>query len=196
MNINALGIKRLAAHYLRYDLVCPIIGLEVASSLASTYNNGGLADILAVSKQGYLIEVEVKISLSDMKADRKKPKHEYYRKLCEIPYNNKQRRWGKIVEVEPEEYPTHMFYFAIPHRLLNNAKLLCEDMYPYAGLLTDVTTVWSNQPSTTKMAVRREAKILNHRKLSLLEATRMAKGQSATIVRLLDQIAKMDNNLD
>jgi len=191
--MDSFELKCLVSHYLRYDLVCPVIGLEVSSSLASTYNNGGMADLLAVNKNRHLIEVEVKISLADMKADRKKAKHEYYRKLCGMPYNNKQRYFGELIEIEPEEYPTHYFYFAVPHELLNDAKLLCEDMYPYAGLLTDVTTAWSDGTSTTGVAVRRGAKILNPRKLTLLEATRLAKGQSATIVRLMNEINKRNN---
>jgi hypothetical protein len=188
--MDSFELKCLVAHFLRYDLTCPVIGLEVSSSLASTYNDGGAADVLAVNKNRYIIEVEVKISLADMRADRKKAKHEYYRKLCGMTYNTKHKRFGQIVEIEPEEYPTHWFYFAVPHELFNDAKILCENIYPYAGLLTDVTTSWSDGTKTTDAKVRREARTLNHRKITLAEAIRLARGQSATVVRLMKEIAR------
>ncbi len=182
MKMDSGEIKRLVAHYLRYDLQCPILALEVASGLDTSFNDGGSADLLAMNQKRYLIEVEVKISIADFKADRKKGKHEYFRNLCELPYNNQQVRFGEILTIEPRSYPTHHFYFAVPYDLANETKLLCEEMYPYAGLLTNEEGYYGN------IMVRRQPKVLSREKLTLLQATRLAKGQSATLVRLLDEV--------
>ena len=180
-------MKRLIARYLRYDLACPVLALECASSLDTSFNDGGAADLLAVDKKGYLIEVEVKISIADFKADRKKGKHEYYRKLIGLPYNNQKRRFGQAVTIEPKSYPTHQFYFAVPYEIANKAKLLCDNFYPYAGLLTNREDWYGN------ISVQRSPTILCHSKLTLLQATRLAKSQSATLVRLLDEISNWKN---
>lgn len=175
-------MKRFVAHYLRYDLQCPVLGLEVASSLATSFNDGGSADVIAINKRRYLIEVEIKISLVDLKADRRKNKHEYYRKCCELPYNNQQMRFGQVLTIEPPRYPTHLFYFAVPYNLADDALLICEGMFPYAGLLTNQETYYGN------IIIRRPAQILSRDKLTLREIMRVVKGQSATIVRLLDEV--------
>ena len=180
-------MKRLIARYLRYDLLCPILALECASSLNTSYNDGGSADLLAVDKKGYLIEVEVKVSMVDFRADRKKDKHEYYRKLIGLSYNNQKRRFGQIVTIEPQSYPTHWFYFAVPFGIANKAKLLCDNSYPYAGLLTNREDWYGN------ISVQRSPTLLCHSKLTLLQATRLAKSQSATLVRLLDEISNWKN---
>jgi len=189
--MDAEDIKRIVARYLRYDCGCPILALECPSSLASSFNNGGAADLLAVNKQGRLIEVEVKISLADMKADKRKGKHEYYRKVMGMPYKNTQIRFGQKVTIEPQSYPTHQFYFAVPFDLGNDAKTLCENMYPYAGLLVQGNYYYGS------ISVERKATILSKEKIGLLEATKLAKAQSGTLVRLLEELAfykKKQNN--
>lgn len=175
-------MKALIARYLRYDLQCPVLGLEIASSLATSYNDGGSADVLAVNKKRYLIEVEVKTSLADMKADRRKLKHEYYRKCIGMPYKNTAMRFGKGEPKEPKAYPTHLFYFAVPYELANEAVTLCENLYPYAGLLTNKQHFYGN------IVIEKQPQILNRERLSLLQMARIAKGQSATLVRLLEVV--------
>ena len=187
--MDSTEMKRLIAHYLRYDLGCPILATETASSLNTSFNDGGSADLLAVNKRGYLIEVEVKISLADLRADRKKSKHEYFRKLIGLPYKNTQMRFGQEVAREPSIYPTHFFYFAVPFEISNESKLICDELYPYAGLLSNQRDWYGNVFS------RKEPKRLNPSKISLLQATRLAKAQSATIVRLMDEMANLKNYL-
>jgi len=186
--MDSSEMKRIIARYLRFDLGCPILGIEIASSLATSYNDGGSADVLAVDKKGYLIEVEVKVSIADFKADRKKGKHEYYRKLCGLPYKNQRVRFGKLEVIEPKNYPTHHFYFAVPNEIANKAKMICDNLYPYAGLLTNHSDWYGN------ISVKKKPTVLAQNKLTLLQATRLAKGQSATLVRLLDDIAYLKNN--
>lgn len=181
--MDAFEIKRIIARYLRYDIQCPILGLECSSMLNTSYNDGGAADLIAVDKNRYIIEVEVKISIADMKADRRKEKHEYYRKCMGLPYKNTRKRFNQIVVIEPHTYPTHKFYFAVPWDIGNEAQLLCEDQYPYAGLLTNEKHHYGN------VTQRRPATILNKEKSSLLNLTKLAKSQSATIVRLMDEIS-------
>lgn len=182
--MDALEIKRTIARYLRYEMQCPIIALELNPRLTAS-NDGGLADLLAVDKTGHIVEVEVKVSLADFKADRRKEKHEAFRKYAELPYKGRKVRYFTAKEriLEPRVYFTNRFYFAVPHDLGNEVKLYCDRAYPYAGVFTIGEYFYGN------VSVHRQPKKLYPNKISLLEATRLAKGQSATIVRLLDELA-------
>jgi len=71
--LKSFQLKRIMVKYLRYKCAYPLIALECNSTLGTSYNDNGAADILAINKNRHLIEIEVKISLSDLKADRKKP---------------------------------------------------------------------------------------------------------------------------
>ncbi len=73
IKINADGIKAAVATYFRYTCQHPIIAFEAPGA-------GGVADVLVVTRSRRLIEIEVKVSLSDLRRDVKKSKHRYYQK--------------------------------------------------------------------------------------------------------------------
>ena len=185
-------IRNRIARYLRYERNCPVLALECPCRLASTYNNGGAADLLAVDNTRHVIEVEIKVSISDLRADRKKEKHEYFRKLHGMPYKQrKQRYFGDTRLNEPLEYPTHLFYYAFPEELINQATPICDDLFPYAGILYPSISIYGtsvNRIEREFIVVKKKAKPLHNGKISLKQITILTKHQSGTLVRLLDEI--------
>lgn len=169
-----------------------MLALECPCRLASTYNDGGAADLLAVDNTRQVIEVEIKVSISDLRADRKKEKHEYFRKLHGMPYKQKKNRYfGDIRLREPLEYPTHLFYYAFPEELINSATPICDDLFPYAGILYPSVSVYGygeHKYERNFVAVKKKAKPLHNGKISLKQITILTKHQSGTLVRLLDEI--------
>ncbi|MDO8635865.1 MAG: hypothetical protein Q7R34_06405, partial [Dehalococcoidia bacterium] len=88
--------------YWRFIYGCPIIALEYSY---------GAADVLAVGENGMVIETEVKVSIGDLKRDIEKTKHRSFLKgssrFC------------------------HYFYFAVPKAIAEEAKEVCNRIYPY-----------------------------------------------------------------
>lgn len=91
-------------------------------------------DFLLVKENGYIYDIEIKISKSDFKADFKKKKHEvlksgfitaqsYYTRTEE----DKLVRYNKGDKVEIER--PNRFYFCVPENLITK-----EDVPDYAGL--------------------------------------------------------------
>lgn len=77
--------------------------------LVSTECGNYSSDVLAVDKDGTFTEIEVKVSLTDFKADFKKPKH----KIFEHATTLKEMAWDKKFAFVP-----HQFYFAVPESLV------------------------------------------------------------------------------
>lgn len=170
--MNSEQLKAVIASYWRYVRQCPVIALEASSSLSS-YGGDELADVLAVNKNRFLIETEVKVSLADLRRDHLKSKHYYFR-------NNLSR------------YPVRHFYFAVPRDIANDAKLICDDLYPYAGVLgTDGLDEYG-------VLIYREAKPLSSKQLNYPQVLRIIFSQSATVCRLakkVDEMTRASQNL-
>jgi len=65
--MNSLEIKAALLQYYRYDRQYKLVALE-----SYHFHN---ADVVCVNNRGWIIETEIKISISDMKADLSKSKH-------------------------------------------------------------------------------------------------------------------------
>jgi len=184
--ISALQLKHMAACWLRYNRQCPLVALEANSQLAP-FSDGGLADLLAVTPDRHLIEVEVKLSIADFRKDREKEKHQGLRKLARLEYSQiKEIKSGSVLRHEPRTYPTHLFYFAVPYELGRQVAEECDELYPYAGVLgfRKVKHYW--HPSVRNF---RKARTLSKNKLTLYQVAHMAKEQSGTLCRLLGKLA-------
>jgi hypothetical protein len=165
-------IKAVIASYWRYVKQCPVIALEANSDLSS-YSGAEMADVLAVNKNRFLIETEVKISLADLKRDAGKSKHRHFRE-----------GWFK--------YPTHHFYFATPKDIANAAKLICDDLFPYAGVLG------TDGLNELGVIVYRNPKQLARKKLTYPQILRLIFSQSGTVCRLsrkVDDLLRVQKNL-
>ncbi len=161
--ITADSIKAVIASYWRYVRQCPVIALEVNSALSS-YSDGERADVLAVNKNRYLIETEVKITLADLRRDAEKVKHRDF------------RGFGCIARY---------FYFAVPRDIANDAKLICDRLYPYAGILG------TNGLDEYGVEIYREAKPLGGKRLTYPQVLRIIFSQSSTVCRLAKKVEEL-----
>lgn len=159
--MTADEVKAVVLAYWRYSRQCPLVAIEGWCEL-STY--GELADVLAVTKDRRLIETEVKVSLADLKSDIKKHKHEWFERGTSCLNR------------------TNYFYFAVPIDIANQAKLIIDDMYPYAGLLG--CKMYKSTAQITIADIYRKPQALSTAKLDIKSLISMVKTQSATICRL------------
>ncbi len=140
--------------YWRYVRGCPIIALEYFY---------GFADVLAVSENGMVIETEVKVSIADLKRDKEKPKHRSFSR--------------------GSSRHCHYFYFAVPAAIAEEAKEVCHELYPYAGLLSVGTwepKTYERAPVFTILAAKR----FPAEKFTNVEIMRLARGMSNTLCNM------------
>jgi len=160
--MNSETIKACIAAYWRYERQCPLVAFEAASRL--DWGWGELADVLAVDKERYLIETEIKVSLSDFRKDKHKPRHWYFRR-------------------NDGDYPASYFYFAVPKEIANQVSLDCDQIYPYAGVLG-----CPKGTNEVEVDVYRNPKRLNGKRLSMKQVIYMVRSQTATLCRLAKKV--------
>jgi hypothetical protein len=153
MSINADEIKGYVAGHFRYDKQCALIAFEAGDNCSSW---GEPADVLVVTDARLLYEIEVKISISDLKHDMVKRKHTYFAN-------------GN------EKHAVNRFYFAVPKEIAEEALSIIEKMYPYAGLLS-VRGGFVDH--------KKQARILHTKKLSFRQIYELTRQQSGTLCRL------------
>jgi hypothetical protein len=163
--LSSDDIKAAVASYFRYVRQFPLVAFESGPDLVSAWRPSNQADILAIDKHRMLYEVEVKISLSDLKANRKKQEHYDY-----------SRGYSHFV---------HMFYFAVPYDLGNQAKLVISDFFPYAGILT------IEGVNDTDVCCTRNPRVLSLQQADLKHLVRMSYNQSGTLCRLAAKVSEL-----
>lgn len=164
MKIISDDIKATIASHFRYQKQFPFVALEGNCQLKS-FNDYGQADVLVVTKDRHLIEVEVKVSISDLRKDRNKIKHRHFRD-------------------GDDSYPAKYFYFAVPRDIANQACLICDSLFPYAGVLGTDGQNWAD------VNYYRTAKALAGQKLTFKQILYMVRAQSATVCRLAEALAE------
>jgi len=170
--VSSDQIKAVIASYWRYVRQCPVIALETNSNLSS-YAGEEKADVMAVDSERYLIETEVKLNLADMKRDIKKAKHRDFRE-------NRMRTVARY------------FYFAVPKSIANEAVLLCDNFFPYAGVLG------SDGGSEWLVRSYRQPQPLAGKRLTYSQALRLIFSQSSTVCRLakkVEELLRVQKNL-
>lgn len=109
MKLEKLPARKAKAkifYWLRLDQRCAFIATECG---------GWSADVLGVNEKK-LIEVEIKVSKSDLLGDHRKHKHAYYnKKMSAYGFSEYEHRW----------YPTH-FYYAVPEKLVETCREFLE----------------------------------------------------------------------
>ncbi len=121
---ETLELKYRALCWLRLEQRCAFIATECGSFSA---------DVLGINEKK-MIEVEVKVTESDLKADFKKPKHYAYLKTLGSTW---QQQWVP-----------NLFYFAVPEELVEFAKAyIAEKNAPYGVIcLKDFKVVKRARP--------------------------------------------------
>ena len=172
--MNSEQLKAVLASYWRYVRQCPVIALEVSHNL-SAYADEERADVLAVDKNRFLIETEIKVTLADLRRDAKKSKHRAFRDNL------------------PTKCVARYFYFAVPRDIANKASLICTDLYPYAGVLG------TNGLDEYGVVVYRQAKFLPGKRLTYPQVLRIVFNQSGTVCRLakkVEELTRVQKNLE
>jgi len=84
----------------------------------------GSSDVISFSERGRKVfETEIKISIADMRRERHKTKHKF---------RSRPNIFGRMMS---EEGRANQFYFAVPDTIENKAVGVCQELFPYAGLL-------------------------------------------------------------
>lgn len=107
--------------YWRFDRACPIVAIEY---------QWGAADILAVTKDGMVVETEVKVTMQDLKRDKGKTKHLTMERELDM-FEGRESEHPYL----PASTRSNYFYFAVPQEMEAKALQVIEERYPYAGLL-------------------------------------------------------------
>ena len=79
-------------------------------------------DLLIVSKSGYCTEIEIKVSISDLKADFKKEHHHKSKKIKYFYYAIPEELKEKALPLIPE----HAGLIVVKHRLFHVNDIYCE----------------------------------------------------------------------
>lgn len=124
------------------------------------------ADLFIIKRSGFAVEIEIKRSLQDMKAEKNKG------------HNHKDRQ-NRINE----------FYYAFPIELLEKCKPFVPDG---AGIITCHKSL-DNSYRTYARFVRNAVKIKNSRKLTLEEQFKVARLGTMRIWSLKNKIIKLQN---
>ena len=151
--MNAEEIKAYVAGHFRYEKQAALIAFEAGDNCSAW---GEPADVLVVTDARLLYEIEVKISISDLKHDAVKRKHSYFAN-------------GN------DKHAVNRFYFAVPKEIAAPAEEIIEKMYPYAGLLS---------VNGGFVEHRKQAKILHTKRLSFRQIYELTRQQSGTLCRL------------
>ena len=174
MKLTASEIKAMVAGYFRYKRQCPVIAFEASDKLK--WADGEPADILVITESRMLYEIEVKISLSDLKHDKKQGKHSSFLN-------------------RPDYLPVHKFYFAVSEDLANKAQDICKDFFPYAGLLVVSKFPFNSAALDFGVSEYRSPKILNNSRVEVKAIIRLIKEQSGTVCRIARDKAVAESSL-
>ena len=139
-----------------------------------------MADVIAVDGWDHLILTEVKVSLADFRRDKFKWTHRRLREatgLEEIPLPYGPMPIPKISALEA-------FYFAVPKELANDIAMLCEELYPYAGVLG------CNGIHDYQVEMHRKPKKFECNTLRQEQIDDIIRAQTATLCRLATKAAE------
>jgi hypothetical protein len=160
--MNAIHLRAIAAEYLRYKRHCPIVAFE-----RSHWPGTARPDVLGITKKQHIIEIEIKCSYSDFRANSKKRGQEL-RERCGL-------------------YLPHYYYFLVPPELVERIK---PELSDNAGLMSVVeyASKWSGLPELIVHVPAKKHPMATIPNMRDLVALVMA--QSGTLCQLSREIAK------
>ena len=154
--MTAIELKEAALYFLRFER-----GLTHICTEFGQYS----ADVAGASDTRF-VEIETKISLSDLRNDFKKRKHQIYL-LSDMVHGHRE-----------SDFPNY-FYFMVPKELTDEAIKLCEEKNKSYGVITYAaeSEYWVN-----RFKVSRRGKKIHTRKPSEKVLSRMASRMANEIV--------------
>ncbi len=185
MKLTSHDIKAAVASYWRYKRQYSIVAFEWKGC-----PGGELADVVTVNGYKHLILTEVKVSMSDFRRDKFKWTHRRLREasgvaqppgIFKLPID-----YAEIGNPGIPPRPTYVeaFYFAVPRDLANTVALLCDELYPYAGVLGCAGIHDYN------IDVHRKARKFDCVGLGQDKIDALLKAQTATLCRLATKAAE------
>ncbi len=162
--ITSETIRAAIAAWMRFDRQCPIVSFERGPV-------SGLPDIVAVTSSRLLWEVEIKTSISDLRADFQKDKWRLRKHGYRVP---------------------HYFTFAFHPSILAKAEEILKTEMPSAGILT-LFDGYRPHPITGLPCVRVVKASRRNKegvRVSPRDLVEMVRGQSATLISLACKAAK------
>jgi hypothetical protein len=171
--------------WIRMEMQHPLVAMETDWPVGRGYF---LADIVVVTKKGLLMEIELKRSIEDLRADKNK--------LCKhaaLQFTLDARAPRTCDNDSPElmhlkngicRTPAR-FYYAVPHELLEKARAIVDASYPYAGLMSIA--------GMYRVAIHVLAPQLHNRILDAVDQWDLVKAQSSTLVRMAMLLAESGN---
>lgn len=158
--------RTLAYMWLRYEQGCYMITFERHPYSDRT---NAKPDVLGLNKRRRLIEVEIKVSLSDMKNDLAKP--------------HRMNTGWDIMKTSPTS-PTRLYYF-VPPRLVADALAI---LPAYTGVLSVHPYLRDSHSGFPAVALHRRAVALHDNKVSMRTAVDMARDLAGTMTSLLTEM--------
>lgn len=138
-----------AAIWLRKEKDCPLVLTE-----RSPRHGMGQPDVLGITDHRYLLEIEIKESMADFRANKNK-----------FHIRNREALGDSVADRFPKQ-----FWFLVPPKL---AEKVHPEVPAWAGLLTLENDKWSGGWSTLVKSVKKAPVNNASRKLSLKEAARL-----------------------
>lgn len=152
-----MRLESRAFAFLRFEKKCPLVLWE------RTPRPCGIPDVLGITKDRYLVEIEIKRSIGDFRVNEDK----WHVKTRE----SNLRRWPRL------------YWFAVPRSLVDKVS---QELPPYAGLLT----ADDSDPGTLEV-VKAATVNKDSRRLSLKEAVRAVQCQSNQLWSAIKKIEKI-----
>lgn len=181
MLTQAEEIKILLLSYWRFHRGCCIVATEF---------NFGESDVLSYSEESHTIyETEVKVSIGDMRRERKKLKHR------RVILNSALWDTSPIYHLRARH-----FYFAVPEAIQEPALKLCQELFPYAGLLVvkDYEEFLKQNPTPHANVPISEVKRpcdMQVQKVTEETALRLAKGMSNTLCSMSYRLMLLEKGI-
>ena len=112
-----MNLKHYAAHWLKWEKNCPLVMFERSPR---TWH-AGQPDVIGITKSRHMLEIEIKISMSDFRANARK-------RHIEMRNNPDPVIAEKYLRMAPKQ-----FWFMVPRKMLDSA---LREVPDYAGLMT------------------------------------------------------------
>lgn len=190
MKLDARAVKCAAANWLRYKRQFTVVAIEHWDM-----------DICACDENWLIDEYEVKVRLDDLKSDIRKAKHVWYRSLCGLPQSPAHTEFDAAVRLSwfngsqraRPPWVAARFFFVVPGSLLERARSVVSEVYPYAGLVeVEDHSLHKARPNPLcDVGVRRKAKQIHLEPLSDRSRSYLIKSMSASLCRTLSRVEEL-----
>lgn len=161
-------IKLIAMRYAMYGFHCKLVLDEFALFPDCR------SDVIAAITNGHVYEIEVKITITDLRNDSKKKRHQAMRE---------KEKYGRLGQLP------NYFLYAVPFYMIEAAKEVVKNKYPEAGLMSCIPGEWN----ATEVAI--EPKKLHSYPTEKLRHNELLRGLSLRYMGAFERSVELDRRL-